>query len=155
MSVYFIYGWFCNNAASGQFIVVYSNWRVVIGGWFDFQKHKKTNLMSNFSPSAVTYFPGKGSLCMPGNPKNMYPLDNDIYLPCLWSIAFQTLLSEQHFVKMGSSPESTPAKRQESKEPFTPDKGLCVAFSPAKVSRFAGLGFTRTRSGWIIVAGNL
>lgn len=51
----------------------------------------------------------------PGNPKTMYPLDNDIYLLCLWSIAFQTLLSEQHFVKMGSSPESTPAKRQKSK----------------------------------------
>lgn len=33
----------------------------------------------------------------------------------LVNIAFQTLLSEQHFVEMGSSPESTPAKRQKSK----------------------------------------
>lgn len=71
----------------------------------------------------------------PGNPKTMYPLDNDIYLLCLWSIAFQTLLSELHFVKMGSSPESTPAKKKKKKaekqEAFTPDKGPRIALSRA------------------------
>lgn len=46
MSVYFIYGWFCNDATSEQFIVVYSHWRLVIGWWFYFQKHKMTKLMS-------------------------------------------------------------------------------------------------------------
>lgn len=47
--------------------------------------------------------------------KSQHVLDNDIYWLRLWSIAFETLLKEQHFVIMASSPESTPAKRQETK----------------------------------------
>lgn len=87
----------------------------------------------------MTYLPqtaGQRSLYAPGNPKTMYPLDNDIYLLCLWSIAFQTLLSEQHFVKMGSSPESTPAKRQRSKS-LSHQTKACA--SPSAEPKWEGL----------------
>lgn len=59
------------------------------------------------------------------------------------ALPFQTAWGEErHFVKMGSPPESTPAKRQESKSLFlAADKVLRVASGPAKVRRFCEIRF--------------
>lgn len=122
MSLRFIYGQLCNacllKISLRQWTVIVfggDNW-LVVSSW---KAQNDKSYISKASPPVVSSLPEtsfRQVIAVCGNPNTIYPLDNDIYLPRLWSIAFQTpWREEQHFVKMGSPPESTPAKRQESK----------------------------------------